>query len=104
MKYENWQIELLREVEESRIAHWMHGVRFVSRSKGKGRIVPPRTVTLVQFNGDRRAKRWRSWSGEDRQDRGRAPWDQWATEMGFPGAQEAREEFERALILHGGRI
>jgi len=106
MKYEDWQDAILREIQNeltSPITHHMHVVRFISRSKGRGRATPPRQVILLQFNGDRRARRWRSWSGEDRQDGGRVPWDQWATEMGFD-SQRARDEFEKVLILHGGKF
>ncbi|MCK9569513.1 hypothetical protein M0R72_11285 [Candidatus Pacearchaeota archaeon] len=101
MKYKDWQEQILREIQyESAITHWMHGVRFLSKSAGKGRRRPPRLVTLLQFNGDRRSKRWRSWSGEDRQDNGRIPWDQWATEMGLD-CQQARDEFEQVLVMKG---
>lgn len=97
MIYEDWQADILAEVQaqtESPVLHWMHGVRFISRSKGRGRSTPPRQVTLLQFGNGRH---WRLWTGEDRQDGGRCPWDQWATEMGYTEAQQARDEFERII-------
>jgi hypothetical protein len=48
MKYEDWQETSSQEIQnellqQNPIAHWMHGVRFISHSKGRGRSVPPPT-------------------------------------------------------------
>jgi len=102
MKYTEWDQLTLNEIQrellgDNPVRRWMHGVRFVSMSAGRSRRRRPRTVTLLQYDGDRRAGRWRFWRGEDRQDGGRIPWDQWATEIGFDSSQIVREEFEKVL-------
>lgn len=104
MTYNDWQEQTLREIQrellhENEVARRVHGVRFLSRSGGRGRGIPPRMVTLVHYG-----HRWRLWSGEDRQDGGRIPWDCWATEMGLADAEMARQEFERLLVASGGRF
>lgn len=109
MKYEDWQIGLLDEIHrdillDHPLARSMHAVRFLSRSAGRGRKRPPRLVTLMQFNGDH--NRWRFWSGEDRQDKGRIPWDTWAQELFGPefSSEFIREEFTQLLNMTGGRF
>ena len=87
---ENWE-EYLREVleeirEEAResgsLLRFMRGVRFLSRKKGKKRKRKhPCEVILLQYGSDWLTGRHRSWTGEDRTDRGRIPWDEWATEV-----------------------
>ena len=68
------------------VLDWMHGVTFESFSTGKKRPRRRRSkiVTLLQFNGDREMGRHRSWTGEDRDDEGRCPWDEWAQEIFTP--------------------
>lgn len=82
------QEEVLAEINEEErdarpVRRFISGVRFFSRSKGRGRSrrKHPREVTLLQYGEDRNAGRWRLWSGEDRTDEGRNPWDEWATEV-----------------------
>jgi hypothetical protein len=103
MVYLTWQEEELRRLRlESPVASWMHGVRFLSNSKGRGKRRRPRVVTLLQFDGDSAASRWRSWRGGDRHHGGRCPWDIWATEVLGPHADGGmlRDEFE-SLIRRG---
>lgn len=70
----------------------MHGVQFLSRSKGLTKRKHPgkkikrnrkhsEEVILLQYGIDQAAGQWRSWSGEDRTDKGKIPWDEWATEI-----------------------
>lgn len=67
----------------------MHGVRFVSKSAGRGRKRPPRLVTLACWNG-----RWHT----------KVPWDELATEIigDFADGQKLRDEFEQ--LIKGGRF
>ena len=101
--------EIEREVlQDNPVYQRMHGVEFISTSKGRNRKRQrPICVILLQYNGDVMNKRWRSWTGEDRQDKGRIRWDEWATEV-FKNdeapSERLREEFVRLLSLCNGRF
>jgi len=90
-------------------ARWRAGCAASASShahEGGGRSRDARLVTLLQFNGDRAAGRWRSWSGEDRHDGGRCPWDQWATEAlgDFAEGADLRRDVEILFSLKGGHF
>lgn len=118
-----YEEEVLQEAERERlwqdpVLHWMHAVRFQSCSRGRGRKASryPREVTLLQYGSDYRKGRWRYWSGEDRDDHGRNPWDEWVTEIfgdtlcermsqnGTHSCDYLREQVERLLREFRGRF
>jgi len=80
-EYEEMVLVEVRE-EELRnrpVFQSMRAVRFTSYSKGRGiRRKQPKEIIFVSYglNGG-----WSSWSGEDRTDGGRNPWDVWATDV-----------------------
>lgn len=92
---------------------WMHVVSFSSFSKGRGRPRRcPIEVILVQWrNGP-----WVKWSGEDRTDNGKHPWDVLVMEMlserhlaqleaaGTRPEDWLTGEVTRLLKEHGGRF
>jgi len=104
----------LEEIQNHLIAQQMHGIRFISKSKGRGRKRRkiPREVILIQYGIDVLNYRWRWWSGEDRSDKGRIPWDVWATEIfGWDFCKNIsnpddylRKEFLRILRECGGKF
>lgn len=109
----------LEELAAHPVVQHMHGVRFVSTSKGRGRKRKrARVVTLIQCGPvDERDGRWRYWSGDDRTDKGRIPWDDWATQVfgldfchrmyylqAGHASDHLREEFLQILYKCGGRF
>ncbi len=110
MVYEAWQEEILRDITEqllqnSLVAKHMHGVRFLSYSKGvRRKRKRPETVTLIQFNGDNIIGRWRLWA--DERSNKRCPWDEWATEVFGENADGAqlRDEVGKLLNETKGRF
>ena len=87
---ESRQLQLIIQEEldaQDPVLTTLHGVVFESRSKGLGkrnkkgerkrkRRKHPKSVTLLKWNG-----RWHIWTGEDRSDNGRIPWDEWVQEI-----------------------
>lgn len=101
-------------IAESPIVRKVHGVRFLSGSKGRGRKRGhPQVVTLIRYGPDHG---WRFWSGGDHSQNGRLPWDNWATEIFGPDSCDLilnqgqapgdylRQEISRLLQLSGGKF
>jgi len=120
-KETSWQKVAIRECEEESrqanpVAQWMRGVKFTSRSKGKGRSRRnPIHVVLLSVNGDHFRKRWRLLPKEDRNSRS-VRMDDLATEIFGPGICERlsvkgihpddhlRNEIHRLLAAGKGRF
>lgn len=87
---------IMRECEEasrlsSPVVHWISGVRFVSRSKGRGRPRRyPVPITLLSVNGDHHTGRWRFVPQGDHNTRS-LKWDELATETFGPELCEGLE-------------
>lgn len=75
-----WQREVLQALDREMvgacpITRFLHGVRFLSTSKGRGRKRSHVSeVILIKYG----LGRWRTWNGGDD---GNIPWDEWAQEI-----------------------
>ena len=109
-------IEIIREELKSRpVFRWMHAVSFHSYSRGRNRTPRKhhREVVLIQYG---KMGPWRAWSGEDRTDNGKHPWDVRAMEMlserflvqleakGIRPEDYLTEEITQLLLIFGGRF